>query len=373
MPERYNPPVIDTRWHAAELGLISGAGRRNFVQRSGWRASKTDPKPYPARQYKSTIAVDAHILRQASPAIHTYGPDPLDGLIPYFGTNYAEPALVNGSWARLMDDVKGPSSSLGTTIAEGREAFTLMADRLTRTYRSYKALKRGRFKEALRLLSVDPKRKHRNVARTASKEASGLWLEYWFGWAPLCSDIFDSILTTSSPDISGWVTAYGSKSMGVPFASEHLNSYGDYRREVSFSGRVVVRQGAEFRVVNPNLFLANRLGLVNPVSIAWELVPFSFVVDWFAGVGNYIGGYSDLWGVEFRNPYTTRYVKGVIRTRSGTPPNVIDAEWRRCHKVSRGLSLSRPLLVPPKLVNFGSSKTRAATAASLMVQILIKD
>lgn len=41
------------------------------------------------------------------------------------------------------------------------------------------------------------------------------------------------------------------------------------------------------------LSLARSLGLANPAAVAWEVVPYSFVVDWFLPVGSYLSA----WGV----------------------------------------------------------------------------
>jgi hypothetical protein len=34
------------------------------------------------------------------------------------------------------------------------------------------------------------------------------------------------------------------------------------------------------------------VGLSDPLSVAWEVVPFSFVLDWFLPIGNYIESFS---------------------------------------------------------------------------------
>jgi hypothetical protein len=40
------------------------------------------------------------------------------------------------------------------------------------------------------------------------------------------------------------------------------------------------------------------LGIFNPLLIGWELVPFSFVVDWFIPVGSYLEGIDALLGYD---------------------------------------------------------------------------
>jgi hypothetical protein len=58
----------------------------------------------------------------------------------------------------------------------------------------------------------------------------------------------------------------------------------------------------DYKMDNPLLAQAANLGLTNPAALAWELVPFSFVADWFVPVGDYLNcldaalGYSFLGG-----------------------------------------------------------------------------
>jgi hypothetical protein len=41
------------------------------------------------------------------------------------------------------------------------------------------------------------------------------------------------------------------------------------------------------------------LGLTNPLAIAWELVPFSFVLDWLVPVGTWLQSLDATLGVKF--------------------------------------------------------------------------
>lgn len=57
------------------------------------------------------------------------------------------------------------------------------------------------------------------------------------------------------------------------------------RKDVS--GSIKVRSTVVKRYTNASVALAARVGL-NPFSTAWELIPFSFVVDWFLNIGDNI-------------------------------------------------------------------------------------
>ena len=54
-------------------------------------------------------------------------------------------------------------------------------------------------------------------------------------------------------------------------------------------------------ISSPNSLKANQLGLVNPASVAWELIPFSFLVDWFLPVGKFLESYTDTVGMQLDN------------------------------------------------------------------------
>jgi hypothetical protein len=121
-------------------------------------------------------------------------------------------------------------------------------------------------------------------------------------------------------------------------------------------------------VSNPNLYLASQLGFVNPAAIAWELVPFSFVVDWFVNVGEFLNNFTDLWGLTVTDPYTSILCTGVGQFSglwNSDPGYSVTYTNVYC---SRSTSLSGAALrVRPWK---GVSPVRAATAISLLVQQL---
>lgn len=64
---------------------------------------------------------------------------------------------------------------------------------------------------------------------------------------------------------------------------------------------IFCRMSCTVRLSNPSLYQAARTGITNPLATAWELCPFSFVVDWFCNVGDILSGLTDLQGVELSN------------------------------------------------------------------------
>jgi hypothetical protein len=107
------------------------------------------------------------------------------------------------------------------------------------------------------------------------------------------------------------------------------------------------------------------LGLINPAVVAWELVPFSFLVDWFIPVGKFLDSWTDQLGYDIQYPFstTTRTVKHYEEYRQDSTTN-----WDN----SEGWYHNRLLGIPPyRLVSTpfkGFSVARGATAISLVIQ-----
>jgi hypothetical protein len=61
-------------------------------------------------------------------------------------------------------------------------------------------------------------------------------------------------------------------------------------------------------------------GLSNPLSVAWELVPWSFVVDWAYPVGTFLNNLDFDLGIGFSRGYVTYKSKGtdIVKPKAGT-------------------------------------------------------
>lgn len=369
----------DTGFGSYDPALAGTHGQKYYDYGQGkTRTNESFDTQFPYFFRKSS----GYVVRRAPRATPGYGPSAFDGSIPNFGLNadkyhpYLSKAR-NQAWSKFVDRARGDSADLGVMLGEGKEAFNMVADRMIGLRKSYKALRRGDFRRFLRELSVDPKRKHRSKIRSTAAEASGLWLEYWFGWKPFTQGIFDALGVVTGPGTSGRRRVHGVAKVIVPFASKQTGSNSDnYCRVMSFEGVGFVKQGATVFVESENLLLLNKLGLINPAAVAWELVPFSFVVDWFTRAGDVINGWTDLVGVGVERPYSTFYLKGTVRgeygrrSLDGPGPNIAVLEWR-AGSGTRYDSLSSPVATVPRLLNYGNSQTRAATAASLLTQLFL--
>lgn len=121
-----------------------------------------------------------------------------------------------------------------------------------------------------------------------------------------------------------------------------------------------------------------RWSSLNPVSIAWEILPYSFVADWFLNVGGYLRNLETylLYANKFRSGYKTVLAAGDVQvTAQGTVSNVWPhQQWlytgRLRHRdITRTLLSSYPCPALPSFnARLGSS--RLLSAASLFSTLL---
>lgn len=131
------------------------------------------------------------------------------------------------------------------------------------------------------------------------------------------------------------------------------------------SGVCKVQCLTEVSVSSPNLYLANKLGFVNPATFAWELLPFSFLFDWLVPVGNFLSQWTDFVGLSLSNPATSTYWTVSERYQWVNPTGIIHKE-RMTMSRSQGISSYR--LTPNRVT--GLSASRGLTAVSLLLQSL---
>lgn len=227
--------------------------------------------------------------------------------------------LTNVAWlhARNYDRLKNRMSdraSLGVSLAEVGVSTRMIQQRLLQISRFVRRLKKFDFQGAASALSMPgpPKR-----VSTKRKFADN-YLEFHFGWAPLVGDIFSAVDVLQSP-LNAFKIRVRSQTdeqtyhLSAPIHTTSSNIYPNYVRydaERTVRGKVFASMGVEVAVSNPNLWLANQLGLVNPLLIAYELVPFSFVANWFVNVEQFLSSGTDFLGLTLQNAWTNVTMKG---------------------------------------------------------------
>lgn len=147
-------------------------------------------------------------------------------------------------------------------------------------------------------------RKVWNAQVHTPKQVASNYLEYIFGWKPMLQDIYSAAQVLSSTPQSVKLTGSGKERTTYnSIYSDNgtvRNDVLDYERRVKVGGTVII--------TNPNLDLANRMGVVNVPHVAYNVLPLSFLVDWFIPVGRMLERYTDFVGRSLSGAYVSTKV-----------------------------------------------------------------
>lgn len=275
------------------------------------------------------------------------------------------PSARNKAWSDLVASLRGDTSQLLVALGEFRTSSDMIGNRALQMYHGYRDLRQGRFRQFLARFGLEAKRKHRNLIKSKAGEASGLWLEYSFGWKPLAQDMYNATQVMSGEPPGGRVHGFGHENFSLAYTNKFVSE------RYTSTGRC--NMIAFVHVDNPALFLNQTLGLINPALVAWELVPFSFMVDWATDIGTFLSAMTDFLGLAITRSSTSYAARARVGQRVRwpftNPPQFFELEGEVATMVrTTGLDFPFPNLKFAS--NIGESKIRAANAVALLVQIL---
>lgn len=304
----------------------------------------------------------------------------------YDSTDPTMQALLNATREKFKGKI-GDQAQLLTAIAESRRTMDMMATNIAKCYWFYRAARRGDFYGAADALGVVPRVRQKLKedktwkARWVGKQFADRSLEFAFGWAPLVSDIITAADVLSRPFPYHQVRARKSHAYRWTHKEAWGQTYGVDKTDVYHNVTLRTEVGAGVRIDNPNLALASNLGLTNFFGTVWEIVPWSFVVDYWFNVSQFLSQWTEFGGISFENPYHTIYsFDGVTLSHSFTYYGWVPPQLRGPANgdtvVEFGTRTERKLGIPAVTLNkklpWNISKFRAWTSISLLLQILGK-
>lgn len=278
--------------------------------------------------------------------------------------------------ARLVARLGDPAS-LGITLVQYRQAATMLNNRLISIALVARDLRRLNFASAVDRLvhangSPDVRKRLRSTERKlkrSAKDFANNFLELHFGWVPLATDAYTSMEVLSSPIPYGKLRVTAKVNLEGTLGPSNLNFWETMTSEHKAKYRGVA--GCEILVTNPNLYLLNQLGLLNPAEVVWDAIPWSFVVGWFWNVNQFLGQFSNYAGCTTSRAYWNALVTSEsTKSRTNRYPGYSGTSivrtaaksFRRFNSLPQVTFMARPVKLP--------SVTRGLTAASLLAQFL---
>lgn len=125
------------------------------------------------------------------------------------------------------------------------------------------------------------------------------WLEYRYGWTPLVHSIYDIVNQVRASFIKPSCLFYvkGRSSQSSVMSSDEWSLQegdGSYNFPlVKVQGTFKYRSEMAFYFNVPQGAALSDFTSLNPLIIAWELTPYSFVADWFLNVSQYLSNWEN--------------------------------------------------------------------------------
>jgi hypothetical protein len=248
--------------------------------------------------------------------------------------NFGEARAV--ALSRLQNAISGAKVNLAQAYAERKQTAGLINKYVNNLTQLALDVKHGRFALAARRAGLwcrDPivaKRKYKRLSklRPVTDNLSNYWLEYAYGWKPLLSDIYGAAEKLADTyELQRPTVFVATSKRGVDWDNVLMAS-GSYATddfwtptwEDRMTGQSIERWRFVIEAVEDNdvLQALASTGITNPLNLAWELLPYSFVIDWFIPVGNYLQQLTYATGLSFRRG--SESVRFTFRGTSRTSP-----------------------------------------------------
>jgi len=292
---------------------------------------------------------------------------PLDQYGSPFSIGFEPDSTDNNTFlralSRLGSSVKHHEFNLAVAAAETPLAVKMILDNLRTLRAAVRDVKRGNLSKAVSdmyyqyqentkelskrrkstglPLPRTPPPRLKPLGKSLPKQYSDRVLEIQYGWKPLLNDCYQLMTALNHYYGKPRLQRYTSSA-----THRRLYTDGNFRYFLSThfhnSVKIIFEQK---EIMDPT----RELGLTDPLSVAWELTPFSFVADWFIPIGTYLEAINTI-------PHLEGRFLVMNRARSVTTYNRFDGGFRKSEGYSTVIRFTRqvPSSLPVPLPTFKS-------------------
>lgn len=224
-------------------------------------------------------------------------------------------------YSKLGEEIKAHKFNAGVFLGQSHQLVGQALSTSTALYRALLCLDKGRLDCALTNLGLSPGQRSRKrmKARLNQGDISGTWLAMQYGWLPSLSDIFAAAEAFEALTKPPREQVYRSR-VTNSIEDESSGSSSNYS-----CARAAIRKKVLHYRLTEYLPVSRSLGLLDPLSVAWELMPWSFVIDWFIPIGTYVESLA-----------VTPYLRGswmlqdVVESVSQGPTKLLGCQYTNC-------------------------------------------
>jgi hypothetical protein len=211
----------------------------------------------------------------------------------------------NRALNKLYEKVKNMDVNIGQILAESRQTATLIAGTAVRVAQIIHKLRQGDLAGATGLAFPG------NAGATANA-----FLAWQYGVKPLLQDIDGMMKHLASPDRNIVFDIVSRKTVEIePETLQAGNGSLGGNSYLTMSGSVTTVYKARVQITNRNQTELVNIGLLNAPVLAWELLPYSFVIDWFLPIGGFLNNLDAFVGLEVISCHRTTILKRDVTLR----------------------------------------------------------
>lgn len=215
--------------------------------------------------------------------------------------------------------------------------------------------------------------------RSNPRDWGNLWLEWIYGWKPFADDLYGSmenmiLSSKKGSGISGHPIKVTATEIGDERVIKSFDAVNGTELDKLIFSKYQSRIVAFYALTTGGLNSVANYTSLNPVKIAWEVIPYSFVVDWFINIGGYLRNLESglLYASDFSYGYRSqRYTKSEVHQVAGgnASYSAVAAGSSLTRGFNRFVLTGAPLPRAPSF-NPKLGPTRLISAASLLGQQL---
>lgn len=273
----------------------------NALSRETWEIGRAEPaeiSAYYLADKTHTRSMVGNLILNTPPwnssGVHFFN------LSAYTDMSNSELEIDSQAKNQLLERIHDQDVNVAQAFAERRQTVGMIADAAVRLGGAIRAAKRGNLLKASKMLFPDGK--------NPSKQLANDWLVLQYGIKPLISDVEGMAVHLAKmqfklPTLKS--VAHKEAKKTQVFHTQPTTLAGAGSVTIVVEKKTTVKYVAEYEIQHPTVSAFSKLGLTNPAQLAWELIPFSFVVDWFLPIGDYLTNLSSGEGIKLTNHYKT--------------------------------------------------------------------
>lgn len=200
---------------------------------------------------------------------------------------------------KLLEKIDNQSIDMGTIVAEMGETLYYVASRGADIARFGLAVATGNWSAALRRIGIS--KRHWKRFNRVKRDTASRWLEFNFAIKPLVSDLSDIGQLYNEPDkVLRKIRCRAKVTRKETLEGIPVTWYGgEYKCTTDFMFSYAVT----YSVSDPDTIALKALGLNNLPAAAWEVIPFSWLIDYVVNVGEFMQLCTATEGLLFRSGY----------------------------------------------------------------------